>query len=106
MNLEDRCDPTLVYLHGGGWVAGSKEASSLTLLPFLGVGRNVVNVEYRLTKILSNESIATAPPWASILARIPPTCSASILADLERRKVTTAALSGTGRGIATAARRS
>jgi acetyl esterase/lipase len=43
--LEDRRDPTLIYLHGGGWVAGSKEASSLTFLPFLGMGRNVVNVE-------------------------------------------------------------
>jgi acetyl esterase/lipase len=44
-------NPTLVYFHGGGWVAGSKEASSLTFLPFLTMGWNVVNVEYRLAKI-------------------------------------------------------
>ena len=44
-------NPTLIYFHGGGWVAGSKEASSLTFLPFLDMGWNVVNVEYRLAKI-------------------------------------------------------
>ncbi|HEY4848979.1 MAG TPA: alpha/beta hydrolase, partial [Methylocella sp.] len=44
-------NPTLVYFHGGGWVAGSKEASSLTFLPFLTMGWNVVNIEYRLAKI-------------------------------------------------------
>jgi acetyl esterase/lipase len=43
--------PTLVYFHGGGWVQGSKEASSLTFLPFLNMGWNVVNVEYRLAKV-------------------------------------------------------
>ena len=44
-------NPTLVYFHGGGWVQGSKEASSLTFLPFLDMGWNVVNVEYRLAKV-------------------------------------------------------
>jgi acetyl esterase/lipase len=44
-------NPTLVYFHGGGWVGGSKEASALTFLPFLDMGWNVVNVEYRLAKI-------------------------------------------------------
>jgi len=44
-------NPTLIYFHGGGWIAGSKEASSLTFLPFLDMGWNVVNVEYRLAKI-------------------------------------------------------
>jgi acetyl esterase/lipase len=43
--------PTLIYFHGGGWVAGTKEASSLTFLPFLDMGWNVVNVEYRLAKV-------------------------------------------------------
>ena len=43
--------PTLIYFHGGGWVQGSKEASSLTFLPFLNMGWNVVNVEYRLAKV-------------------------------------------------------
>jgi acetyl esterase/lipase len=44
-------NPTLIYFHGGGWTAGSKEASSLTFLPFLDMGWNVVNVEYRLAKV-------------------------------------------------------
>src|SRR6516162_9952401 len=44
-------NPTLIYFHGGGWVQGSKESSSLTFLPFLNMGWNVVNVEYRLGKV-------------------------------------------------------
>lgn len=40
--------PTLVYIHGGGWVGGSKESVVLQLLPFLNMGMTVVNVEYRL----------------------------------------------------------
>jgi acetyl esterase/lipase len=42
---------TLIYVHGGGWTGGTKEQSSLTFLPFLEMGWNVVNVEYRLAKI-------------------------------------------------------
>ncbi len=41
-------NPTLVYIHGGGWVQGSKEVSTLRLLPYLEMGWSVVNVEYRL----------------------------------------------------------
>jgi acetyl esterase/lipase len=44
-------NPTLVYFHGGGWIAGSKETQSLNFLPFLDMGWNVVNVEYRLAEI-------------------------------------------------------
>jgi len=40
--------PTLVYFHGGFWVAGNKEAAILNFAPFLEMGWNVVNVEYRL----------------------------------------------------------
>lgn len=40
--------PTLVFFHGGGWVAGLKEQSVLELLPYLSLGWAVVNVEYRL----------------------------------------------------------
>jgi acetyl esterase/lipase len=43
--------PTLIYIHGGGWTGGTKEGSSLTFLPFLNMGWNVVNVEYRLAKV-------------------------------------------------------
>ena len=40
--------PTLVYIHGGGWIFGSKEGSVYQLLPFLENGWRVVNVEYRM----------------------------------------------------------
>ncbi len=34
-----------------GWVGGSKEANSLTFLPYLEMGWAVVNVEYRLARV-------------------------------------------------------
>ena len=43
--------PTLVWMHGGNWVGGSKEASLLSLLPFLQMGWTVVNVDYRLVTV-------------------------------------------------------
>jgi acetyl esterase/lipase len=43
--------PTVLYFHGGGWVQGSKEASVLSVLPYLEMGWNVVNVEYRSAHI-------------------------------------------------------
>ena len=43
--------PTVVYFHGGFWAAGSKENALLSLFPWLEMGWNVVNVEYRLAKI-------------------------------------------------------
>ncbi len=42
--------PTLVYIHGGGWVGGTKEGSVLWTLPYLEMGWSVVNVEYRLAR--------------------------------------------------------
>ena len=44
-------NPTLVYIHGGGWTNGTKEASALTFLPYLEMGYTVVNVEYRLADV-------------------------------------------------------
>ena len=43
--------PTLIFIHGGGWVGGTKEASTVSLWPWLAMGWNVVNVEYRLAKV-------------------------------------------------------
>src|SRR4051812_20239128 len=40
--------PTLVYIHGGGWIFGTKETSVLQFLPFLEKGWRVVNIEYRM----------------------------------------------------------
>ena len=40
--------PVLMYIHGGGWVGGTKESRVLRILPYLEMGWAVVNVEYRL----------------------------------------------------------
>ncbi|MGD0220873.1 MAG: alpha/beta hydrolase [Terriglobia bacterium] len=43
--------PTLICIHGGGFVAGDKEEASLVGLPYLAKGMNFVNVEYRRAPI-------------------------------------------------------
>jgi len=43
--------PTLIFIHGGGWVHGSKEQSLMSLMPWFEMGWNVVNVEYRLGRV-------------------------------------------------------
>lgn len=43
--------PTVIYIHGGGWVQGTKETYQLRLLPYLAMGYSVVNVEYRLANV-------------------------------------------------------
>ena len=43
--------PTVVYFHGGFWAAGAKENSLMSLVPWLEMGWNVVNVEYRLARV-------------------------------------------------------
>jgi acetyl esterase/lipase len=48
--------PTLLYIHGGGWVNGKKGSTTLAPLPYLARGMNTVNVDYRLAE----ESVAPA----------------------------------------------
>ncbi len=43
--------PTMIFIHGGGWFQGTKEGSTLAIQPYLAMGLNVVNVEYRLAKV-------------------------------------------------------
>ena len=43
--------PVVLMIHGGGWVAGTKDETVLGILPYLQMGFAVVNVEYRLGKI-------------------------------------------------------
>jgi acetyl esterase/lipase len=50
--------PTIIWIHGGGWIIGTKEASLMSLMPWFEMGWNVVNVEYRLGKV--------APPPAAV----------------------------------------
>ena len=44
--------PVVIFIHGGGWVQGTKESSVLQgVLPFVAMGYSVVNVEYRLANV-------------------------------------------------------
>jgi acetyl esterase/lipase len=52
--------PTLVYYHGGFWVAGAKETAIMGLVPWLEMGWNVVNVEYRLGAASDPSTLAPA----------------------------------------------
>jgi acetyl esterase/lipase len=52
--------PTLVYMHGGFWVAGAKETAITALMPWLEMGWNVVNVEYRLGVATDPTTLAPA----------------------------------------------
>lgn len=51
--------PTLVFFHGGFWVAGNKNSQIMALMPWLEMGWNVVNVAYRLG--------GTAPAPAAVI---------------------------------------
>lgn len=43
--------PSLIFIHGGGWIGGTKEASFMSIMPWLEMGWNVFNVEYRMAKV-------------------------------------------------------
>jgi len=44
--------PVVLFIHGGGWVRGTKEGSiARGVLPYIAMGYSVVNVEYRLSTV-------------------------------------------------------
>jgi acetyl esterase/lipase len=43
--------PTVLHIHGGGWVGGSRESVLLRALPYLEMGLAVVNITYRLGQV-------------------------------------------------------
>jgi acetyl esterase/lipase len=43
--------PTVIFIHGGGWTGGTKEARAFAIQPYLAMGLDVVNVEYRLARV-------------------------------------------------------
>jgi acetyl esterase/lipase/GNAT superfamily N-acetyltransferase len=45
-----KATPTLMFIHGGGWIWENKEQHNLVILPYLEMGFAVVNVEYRLAQ--------------------------------------------------------
>src|SRR5207245_4253856 len=53
---------TMLFFHGGGWTNGTKEASTLSLLPYLQTGWTVVHVAYRMTNVgLAPAAVEDAP---------------------------------------------
>lgn len=40
--------PTVIFIHGGGWMSGTRTHAFLNILPWLEMGWNVVNIDYRL----------------------------------------------------------
>lgn len=44
-------NPTLIWIHGGGWTRSSKEQEMLYIMPYLEAGWAVINVEYRLAAL-------------------------------------------------------
>jgi acetyl esterase/lipase len=42
--------PVVIVIHGGGWIAGTKEERTLEIAPYLQMGFAAVNVEYRLAQ--------------------------------------------------------
>lgn len=42
--------PALIYIHGGGWVGGDRQAAFFNTAPYLEMGWAVVNVSYRLAR--------------------------------------------------------
>jgi acetyl esterase/lipase len=43
--------PTLIYIHGGGWIYGDRTGTLPFLLPYFERGWNIVNVEYRMAPV-------------------------------------------------------
>ncbi len=46
-----KANPTVITIHGGGWVEGARELGTLSLLPYLERGFSVVNISYRLGRV-------------------------------------------------------
>jgi len=60
--------PTLLYMHGGGWVGGDKESRIGLLIHYLERGWNVVNIEYRKgnnTAPQAVEDVLAAVKWVA-----------------------------------------
>jgi acetyl esterase/lipase len=63
-NGNERPLPTVIYIHGGGWLYGDRTGALPQLLPYFARGWNVVNVEYRM----SGQSFAPAAVDDSVCA--------------------------------------
>lgn len=65
--------PTVIFIHGGGWTGGTKEAGAGFWLPYIEMGWNVVNVDYRVARIAQApaavEDCLCALRWVAANAR-------------------------------------
>src|ERR1019366_3707519 len=65
--------PTVILIHGGGWVNGVKEECVLQIPPYLEMGCAVVNVEYRLARVslapAAVEDCRRALRWVAVHAK-------------------------------------
>jgi acetyl esterase/lipase len=43
--------PTVIYIHGGGWIFGDRTGATTQLFPYFQRGWNIVNVEYRMAYV-------------------------------------------------------
>jgi acetyl esterase/lipase len=66
-------NPTLIYIHGGGWTAGAKDGSLFSFLPYLAMGFSIVNVDYRLASVslapAAVEDCRAALRWVHVHAK-------------------------------------
>lgn len=60
----DKPLPTVIYIHGGGWLFGDRTGATIELFPYFLRGWNIANVEYRM----SGQSLAPAAVEDSVCA--------------------------------------
>ncbi len=65
--------PVVIVIHGGGWIADTKESRVLEIMPYLQMGFAAVNVEYRLAQVslapAAVEDCRCALHWVSANAK-------------------------------------
>lgn len=82
--------PTLLFIHGGGWVAGQKEGMEIFFLHFIEQGWNVVNMTYRLGADTAPEAVDDAVCALAWVA------SASHIYGFDREKIVVSGVSAGG----------
>lgn len=75
--------PTIMYVHGGGWIAGEPDASSSELRELADHGYLVVSVEYELAT-LDNATWQSAPSQVACAASWIQTHADALGADMDR----------------------
>jgi len=66
--------PVVIVIHGGGWIAGTKEERVLEMAPYLQTGFAAVNVEYRLAQSSLAPAAVSWWPGSSTAPALAPHC--------------------------------